>query len=83
MVEPFLLIYKVTVNSERNEKMAKINTKYKDRLFRLLFGEEEYKENILSLYNAIRGTDYTNVDDIKIYTIDDVIYIEMKVSPQS
>lgn len=55
-----------------------INKKYKDRLFCMLFGNEEYKENILSLYNALCGTSYTNPDDIQIYTIDDVIYIEMK-----
>lgn len=55
-----------------------INRKYKDRLFCLLFGNEEYKENILSLYNALCGTSHTNTDDIQIYTIDDVIYIKMK-----
>lgn len=55
-----------------------VNRKYKDRLFCLLFGNEEYKENILSLYNALCGTSHTNVDDIQIYTIDDVIYIKMK-----
>ncbi len=27
------------------------NKKHKDRLFRLIFGSEENKENILSLYN--------------------------------
>ena len=31
---------------------------YKDRLFRLLFGNEEYKDNILSLYNALCNTSY-------------------------
>lgn len=55
-----------------------INRKYKDRLFRLLFGNEEYKENILSLYNALCDTAHTDLDDIRIYTIDDVIYIKMK-----
>lgn len=55
-----------------------INKKYKDRLFCLLFGNEEYKDNILSLYNALCGTSHTNIDDIQIYTIDDVIYIKMK-----
>lgn len=55
-----------------------VNRKYKDRLFCLLFGNEEYKENILSLYNALCGTSHTNMDDIQIYTIDDVIYIKMK-----
>ena len=55
-----------------------VNRKYKDRLFCLLFGNEEYKDNILSLYNALCNTSYTNPDDIQIYTIDDVIYIKMK-----
>ena len=57
---------------------VKTNRKYKDRLFQLLFGSEKYKENTLSLYNALNGTAYTNVEDIEIYTIDDVIYIDMK-----
>ena len=55
-----------------------VNKKYKDRLFCLLFGNEEYKDNILSLYNALCHTTYTNEEDIQIYTIDDVIYIKMK-----
>ena len=57
---------------------ATVNKKYKDRLFRLLFGSESYKENTLALYNALNGTSYTNADDVTIYTIDDVIYIDMK-----
>ena len=60
------------------EESVKVNRKYKDRLFRLLFGNEKYKENTLSLYNALNNTSYTNVDDVNIYTIDDVIYIDMK-----
>ena len=55
-----------------------VNKNHKDRLFRLLFGSEEYKDNTLSLYNALRGTDYTNVDDIEITTMDDSIYMKMK-----
>lgn len=54
------------------------NREYKDRLFRLLFGDERNKDNILSLYNALCNTTYTNPDDIQIYTMDDVIYIKMK-----
>ena len=57
----------------------KLNKKYKDRLFCLLFGNEEYKENILSLYNALCNTAHTDVNEIKLYTIDNVIYIEMKM----
>ncbi|ETP72434.1 Putative transposase, YhgA, partial [Lachnospiraceae bacterium JC7] len=55
-----------------------INVQYKDRLFRLLFGREENKESILSLYNALNNSDYKDVSELELYTIDDVIYIKMK-----
>ena len=55
-----------------------INPRYKDRLFRLLFGQEEYKCNMLSLYNALNETNYTDVNDLTVTTIDDVIYVGMK-----
>jgi len=55
-----------------------INVKYKDRLFRLLFGREENKEAILSLYNALNNSDYKDVSELELYTIEDVIYIKMK-----
>ncbi len=55
-----------------------INRQYKDRLFRLLFGKEDCRDNILSLYNALQGTDYTNAGDIELTTIEDAIYIGMK-----
>ncbi|MCM1181780.1 MAG: hypothetical protein NC337_00200 [Roseburia sp.] len=55
-----------------------VNRKYKDRLFRLRFGSAEYKEDVLSLYNALNGTAHNNADDITITTIDDAIYIRMK-----
>ncbi len=56
----------------------KTNREFKDRLFKALFGSEEQKENILSLYNALFGTNHTNPDDIEITTLKDVIYIKMK-----
>ena len=55
-----------------------INKKHKDRLFRKIFGYEKYKENLLSLYNALNDTDYMDVNDLVITTIDDVIYMGMK-----
>ncbi len=63
--------------------MSKINTgtanrEYKDRLFRFVFGAEENKAYLLSLCNAVRGTNYTDVDDIEITTLSDAIYIKMK-----
>ncbi|SDB22121.1 hypothetical protein SAMN02910298_01063 [Pseudobutyrivibrio sp. YE44] len=58
--------------------MTKVNREYKDRLFRLLFGTEEMKGNILQLYNALNGSHYENTADIELTTIDDIIYISMK-----
>lgn len=58
--------------------MITINREHKDRLFKKLFGDEDNKENLLSLYNALNDTTYTNTDDLNINTIDDVIYMSMR-----
>ena len=55
-----------------------INMQYKDRLFKLLFGREEYKANVLDLYNALNNSQYKEVSELDLYTIEDVIYIKMK-----
>jgi hypothetical protein len=51
---------------------------YKDRLFRLLFGSYEMKDNIVSLYNALNHTAHDADDITEITTLDDVVYIKMK-----
>ena len=56
----------------------KVNVKHKDRLFRRIFGSEEYKENTLALYNALNNSSYENAENLEIKTIEDVIYIGMK-----
>ena len=56
----------------------KVNREYKDRLFRMIFGAEENKHYLLSLYNAINHTSYTKKEDIEITTLEDVIYVKMK-----
>ena len=58
--------------------MAGANMKYKDRVFRMIFGYEKYKENLLELFNALNDTEYTNPDDLEINTLDDVFYMKMK-----
>ena len=55
--------------------MVKVNKKYKDRLFRMVFNR---KEELLSLYNAVSHSEYTNPEDLEIHTLDDVIYMKMK-----
>ena len=57
--------------------MAGVNRQHKDRVFRMLFGYEKYKGNLLELFNALNGTNYTNPDDLQIYTLDDVFYTEL------
>ena len=52
-----------------------LNKKYKDRLFKLVFGT---KGDLLSLYNAINGTTYINEDDITINTIEECVYMGMR-----
>ena len=54
-----------------------VNKKYKDTVFRKLFGEN--RENALSLYNAVNGSSYTNADDLEINTLEDVVYMGMKI----
>lgn len=51
------------------------NRKYKDELFRFIFHD---KRDLLSLYNAVNGTDYRNPDDLEINTLENVIYLKMK-----
>ena len=54
------------------------NENYKDRLFKMIFGNPENKEWTLSLYNAINGSHYENADDIEVTTIDNVVYMSMR-----
>ena len=50
------------------------NRNYKDTLFRSLF---EDKKLLLSLYNAVNGTNYTNEKDLKVNTLENVIYMNL------
>ena len=36
------------------------NDRYKDNLFRFIFGREENKQNLLDLYNALNNSEYKN-----------------------
>ena len=61
-----------------NNNSARENPQYKDRLFKLLFGSMEMKDNVLSLCSALYGTKYTDGDVLEINTLDDVIFVNMK-----
>ena len=49
---------------------------FNDPLFRKLFRDTE---NLLSLYNVMSGKHYTNPDLLTIVTLDNAIYMNMKL----
>lgn len=51
------------------------NRKYKDTLFRMLFND---KEQLLSLYNALNGTAYTDTSQLEIVTLENAVYMNIK-----
>lgn len=48
---------------------------YKDTVFRMLFRE---KENLLSLYNALNRTSYTDVNSLELTTLENAVYTNYK-----
>ncbi len=56
-------------------RMPRANRNYKDTVFRMLFSD---RKNLLSLYNAVNGTNYQNSDDLEIVTLENAIYMGMK-----
>lgn len=52
-----------------------VQRNYKDTVFRMLFKE---KENLLSLYNALNETAYTDVDKLEITTLENAVYMNYK-----
>lgn len=55
--------------------MAKENRKYKDSLFvDLFYSDETAKKNLLSLYNALHGTDLKDEGLIRKVKIEDILY---------
>lgn len=54
---------------------VQISKEYKDRLFRLVFGE---KADLLALYNAINESAYADPDQLQIVTLENMLYLKMK-----
>ncbi len=55
--------------------MVSIKRDYKSSMFCMLWEE---RDALLSLYNAINGTHYTNPDDLTVNTLRNAIYMGMK-----
>lgn len=67
---------KVTSEKRQNNRSGQsANRKYKDTVFRRLFSK---RDNLLSLYNAVNGTTYTDPDELEIVTLESAIYMGMK-----
>lgn len=60
---------------EEKKETNKVDITYKDRMFRLIFKK---KEELLSLYNAVNDTHYTDPDELEINTLENAIYMKMK-----
>ena len=61
--------------AKRKNKKVTANRNYKDTVFRKLFSD---RRNLLSLYNAINGTAYTDETKLEIVTLENAIYMGMK-----
>ena len=48
---------------------------YKDRIFRMIFKD---KEEFLTLYNAMNGTDYNNPENLIVTTLENAIYMGVR-----
>ena len=66
------------MKNSRIKQRKRVNPKYKDRVFKFIFGNPANKEWTLSLYNSVNGSNHSNPDDIRFNTIDDAVYMEMK-----
>ena len=64
--------------NDDNEVVAKGNPKYKDVLFRFIFGKEERKEYALELYNALSNGTEADVDKLTFNTLEDVMFLGIK-----
>ena len=60
------------------ENNLKLNREYKDALFKFIFGNEARKEYTLSLFNALNGTCYDDPREVKLVTLEDVLFISIK-----
>ena len=60
---------------EEQSILPAANKKYKDTIFRMLFSD---KKNLLSLYNALNGKNYSNCYQLEIVTLENDIYMSMK-----
>ena len=59
----------------RNMNSVKVRRDHKDTLFRMIFST---RENLLSLYNAVNHSHYTDASELEIVTLKNAVYMNMK-----
>ena len=68
-------IRKLKKRNAKRQYEHRVNRKYKDSLFRKIFSD---RKDLLDLYNALNGTQYTDEEELTVTTLEDVIYISIK-----
>ncbi|MBP3808172.1 MAG: hypothetical protein ILA13_07155 [Eubacterium sp.] len=58
--------------------MAEINREYKSDLFAFIFGRAENKKWALSLFNAMNHTQFENLKELQVISIENYLYLGMK-----
>ena len=61
-------------NEKTEEQNTNVRRDYKARLFEMIFRE---KEELLGLYNAVNGTQYSDPEKLEINTLENAIYLSM------
>ena len=59
----------------RIRNSVKVTRNHKDTLFRMIFST---RENLLSLYNAVNHSHYTDASELEIVTLKNAVYMNMK-----
>lgn len=55
-------------------KQTPVNRNYKARIFEMVFSD---KKELLTLYNAVNGTNHENPEELEINTLENAIYLSM------
>ena len=59
----------------KSRNSVKVKRDHKDTLFRMIFST---RENLLSLYNAVNHSHYTDASELEIVTLKNAVYMNMK-----
>lgn len=59
----------------KNQGKVRVNRTYKSTMFQMIFHR---KKELLSLYNALNNSNYTNENELRIVTLENAVYMSMK-----